>query len=50
MFRWCLSLLGLAMLLLVLVILGQLLSDFGQGGTQATTEESVTTEATTETL
>ena len=27
-FRWCLSLLGLAMLLLVVVILGQLLSDF----------------------
>ena len=27
-FRWCLSLLGLAMLLVVVVILGQLLSDF----------------------
>ena len=48
-FRWCLSLLGLAMLLVVVVILGQLLSDFDLDRVP-TVEASVNANITLETL
>ena len=41
-FRWCLSLLGLAMLLVVVVILGQLLSDFDLDRVPVVSEANLT--------
>ena len=40
--RWCLSLLGLGMLLVVVVILGQLLSDFDLDRVPAVNEANLT--------